>query len=74
MKPAWTTLSTCMSKLEAVRGVKPMKAAWTTRSMSKVEAVRGVKPMKRSSERDEAYEFSCWNTLFMSKVEAVRGE
>ena len=31
-----------MSKVEAVRGVKPMKPDWTTLSMSK----RGVKPMK----------------------------
>ena len=55
MKPAWTTRS--MSKVEAVRGVKPMKrsserdeayesSCWNTLSMSKVEAVRGVKPMK----------------------------
>ena len=60
MKPAWTTLS--MSKLEAVRGVKPMNPAWTTLSMFKVEAVRGVKPTKPA-----------WATLSMSMVEAVRG-
>ena len=34
-----------MSKVEAVRGAKPMKPAWTTLSMSKLEAVRGTKPM-----------------------------